>query len=112
MFHFKTDVPVSGNAAVVTAALVAPPVVTYAGEDRRAQHRRRVLKPARLVFHGRLSVMDVVVRDSCDGGLRIRAGEFQQLPETCEIQLKDDKFAKNVRLVWRNGNEGGLALIG
>lgn len=110
MFHFKTDVPASGTGGVAAAVVAAAPGV-YAGEDRRAQHRRRVLKPARLVFHGRLSVMDVVVRDSSDGGLRIRAGEFQKLPETCEVQLKDEKLARTVRLVWRNGNEGGLAVV-
>jgi hypothetical protein len=110
MFHFKTDVPASGTGGVAAAVVAAP--CAYAGEDRRAQHRRRVLKPARLVFHNRLSVMDVVVRDSCDGGLRIRAGEFQKLPDTCEVQIKDEKVARTVRLVWRNANEGGLVVIG
>ena len=110
MFHFKTGVPASGNSPV-NAMAAAPQASAYAGEDRRAQHRRRVLKPARLVFHGRLSVMDAVVRDSSDGGLRIRAGEFQKLPESCEVQLKDEKIVRTVRLVWRDGNEGGLAVI-
>jgi hypothetical protein len=112
MFHLKTDVPVSGNSAPVAGMAAPPEAMTYVGEDRRAQHRRRVLKPARLVFHNRLSVMDVVVRDLANGGMRIRAGEYQKLPETCEVQLKDDKIARTVRLVWRNGNEGGVALIG
>jgi len=112
MFHFKTDVPVSSNSAPVAAMASPPQAMTYVGEDRRAQHRRRVLKPARLVFHSRLSAMDVVVRDFSDGGMRIRAGEFKKLPETCESQLKDDKSARMVRLVWRNGSEGGVALIG
>jgi hypothetical protein len=109
MFHFKTEIPASGTGGVAVAAVSTPSV--YAGEDRRAQHRRRLLKPARLIFHNRLSVMDVVVRDSSDGGLRIRAGDFQVLPQNCEVQLRDEKIVRAVRLVWRNGNEGGLAVV-
>jgi hypothetical protein len=112
MFHFKTDVPASDDRATVVAVRLSSAAVAYAGEDRRAQHRRRMLKPARLVFHGRLAVMDVLVRDSSDGGMRIRFGDFQKLPQTCEIQLTGEKLAKSVRLVWRSGSEGGLALVG
>ncbi|HSO48878.1 MAG TPA: hypothetical protein VLQ68_13220 [Rhizobiaceae bacterium] len=104
MFHIRTDVPASDSLAAQPAAIVM-------GGERRSQHRRRVLKVARVVMAGNLATLDATVRDLNELGARIRVSGSVRLPEfrEFELQITDEKRPRQARLAWRSGGEAGLS---
>ena len=74
------------------------------GEPRRASRRRRVMLSARLVMP--TGYCDVIIRDVSVSGARI---EGDKLPaEGCTVMLRRGTFSTYGRLVWVNGNAGGV----
>ncbi len=103
MFQYDTSAPVQNQQADIA-------VVTMA-EERRTERRRRVLKSGRIVFHNGLGVMDAIVRDITSTGARIRLADTLRLPQICEFQIKDDKYRKPVRIVWKTATEAGILFV-
>lgn len=103
MFHIGTHVPSSDSPA-------AQPVTMAHGAERRGEHRRRVLKVARVVLPGRLSAFDVTIRDLTAMGTRTRAIGQGRIPDhhEFELQITDEKRPRKARLAWQSGKEAGL----
>jgi hypothetical protein len=110
MFQFKTSVPAEHIPA--GGAQETPVLAAFVGGDRRSEHRRRVLKVARVVLPGRLTAYDATVRDITAAGARIRAGEYTRLPEAFELQVRDEKYPRMARVAWRSGTDAGLVFTG
>ena len=106
MFQDETRVPEQDKLALAMTA-----VIEKNHGERRGEHRRRVLKAARIVFHRGLAVMDAIVRDLTPHGARLKLAETLRLPESCEIQFKDDKYRRGVQVVWRTASEAGIKFI-
>lgn len=104
----RDTVPHSGNATLVPAVLQS---MQADGAERRLEHRRRVLKTGRIVYHKSLGVMDAIIRDVTSNGARIKLADTMRLPEHCEFQFKDDKYRKAVRIVWKTATEAGIAFV-
>ncbi len=104
MFHIKTDVPSSDNSP-------SQPVTIRTAGERRGEHRRRVLKVARVVMAGNLASLDATVRDLSGLGARIRVNGSVRLPESreFELQITDEKRPRKARLSWRSGGEAGVS---
>ncbi|MCU0790433.1 MAG: PilZ domain-containing protein [Nitratireductor sp.] len=112
MVQFGTRVPAGHNGAeAATVPQTMPARVVFTGDDRRSEHRRRILKAARIVLPGRLSAYDATIRDITSAGARVRAGQHALLPENCELHIPDEKQPRNVRLAWRSGNDAGLVFL-
>jgi hypothetical protein len=111
MFHNETSQPNGDSLSSAIAAAIkgAGLVEAAVPAERRSEHRRRVLKTGRVIYHRSLGVMDATVRDVTSRGARIRVAETLRLPEICEFQFKDDKYRKTVRVVWRTATEAGIA---
>ncbi len=77
-------------------------------EDRRGETRRRVLKHARVVFNGRVSTIDVTVRDISMGGCRIRLHHALRLPSTFMVVFPSGGVERPAILMWQNGREAGV----
>ena len=77
--------------------------------QRRQFQRIRVLKGARLQFKDKLVSMDCTMRDISVGGARLRLNGPTGLPDRFDILVNGtgDKFP--ARLMWRRGNEIGVA---
>jgi hypothetical protein len=107
MFQFKTSVP-AGHDCGAHAAQETAAISGFIGGERRSEHRRRVLKVARVVLPGKLTAYDATVRDITASGARIRAGEYTRLPEAFELQVRDEKYPRMARVAWRSGADAGL----
>ena len=69
----------------------------------------RVLKSAKIVLHTNLSVIDCVVRDQSDGGLRLVVDNAMTLPNEFRLNLISDHCQRDVAVMWRKGNQMGVA---
>jgi hypothetical protein len=80
-------------------------------EERRRGKRGRTFKSAKLVFGGfSPTVIDCLVIEMSDVGVRVETSVMVQVPEILSLQLSDNT-ARQVRRVWATGNEIGLEFL-
>ncbi len=79
--------------------------------EHRDEQRRRVLKGALVVFNGRASTMNVVVRDLSEHGCRLKAANAAWIPDVFELSLGQDMIVEQCRVAWRKGEEAGVAFL-
>jgi len=80
-----------------------------AAAHQRKHQRIRVLKGARLHFHNKLVSIDCMMRDLSAGGARLRLNGPVGLPDHFDVLLNCSGDSFPARLVWRRGNEAGVA---
>ena len=82
--------------------------------EKRALARARQSRPARCVFNGGATVLEVAVRNISPLGARIVGAGVAGLPATFELRIPDgfgDYSARQARLVWSRGAAAGLRFI-
>jgi hypothetical protein len=80
-------------------------------EERRSGKRGRTFKSAKLVFGGfSPTVIDCLVIEMSDVGVRVETGVMVQVPEILSLQLSDNTV-RQVRRAWATGNEIGLEIL-
>jgi hypothetical protein len=79
-------------------------------QERRRLARSRVLKSAKLVV-GTSSVVDCVVRNLTNTGVRIEIPNTTGLPQSLVLTFDGGRSMRSCRLVWRTLNETGLEFI-
>ena len=78
------------------------------GENRR-EHRRRVLKCARIIFNGGYSVFDCRVRNISEGGAMLEMPSLVGIPAHFEIALESTGARRPCTVVWRTNTLMGVA---
>ena len=80
------------------------------GAERRLTPRRRVLKAAKILINGGVSVFDCTIHDVSASGARLSLGLFQALPKQFQLATKDlgTHHCELVRII---GNEYGVRFI-
>ena len=78
--------------------------------EKRSDPRMRRLKEARIVFNGKNSVMNCVVRDASGGGARITVGEPHLMPPEFDLAIPGAVTRRAYR-VWVRNSELGLKFV-
>ncbi len=72
--------------------------------DRRAYPRKKMLKPAQIVYQDGNCMMECVVADLSEGGARIKHTDIFACPDSFELRLKDEP-AHRCEVVRKSGRE-------
>ena len=78
--------------------------------EKRSDPRMRRLKEGRIVFNGKNSVMNCVVRDASGGGARITVGEPHLMPPEFDLVVPGAVTRRAYR-VWVRNSELGLKFV-
>jgi hypothetical protein len=81
-------------------------------QERRKEQRWPAYLGARIVFAGRRSTADCVVRNTSSGGLRLTIDRAALLPGTFQLQIAKRQVEFDVRTRWRRLGEVGVELVG
>lgn len=79
--------------------------------ERRSSPRKRSFLQGRLLFNGRQSAIDCVVRDLSDDGARVAFSAAVAIPDIVELVLPSKEETFRARVAWRRGEEAGLAFL-
>ena len=77
--------------------------------ERRDYARKRCLLSAKIEFNDRQSIMDCVVRDRSDTGMRIKLPPAAPVPGEFDLHVVDRGQKHRMRVMWRVGDDIGLA---
>ena len=80
-------------------------------ENRRREHRRRVLKEARIILNGGFSIIDAMVRDVSPSGCRLRLHHTIRLPQDFQVSFPSIGVERPARLVWQRGRDAGVRFL-
>ena len=78
--------------------------------DRRAHPRKKMLKPAQIVYQDGNCVMDCVVADLSEGGVRIKHTDILAFPDSFELRMKDEP-ARRCKVVQRSERGVGAKFL-
>ncbi len=78
--------------------------------DRRAHPRKKMLKPAYIVYQDGNCVMDCVVSDLSEGGARIKPADIFACPDSFELQIKGE-FARRCKVVQKSESGMGVKFL-
>ena len=79
--------------------------------ESRKHPRMRVLKGAKIIL-GASSVLDCVVRDLTNVGVRVKIPNTVNLPEDVAITFDGGRTCRSCRVAWRTLSETGLQFTG
>jgi hypothetical protein len=79
--------------------------------ESRKYPRMRVLKGAKIIL-GASSVLDCVVRDLTNVGVRVKIPNTVNLPEDVAITFDGGRTCRPCRVAWRTLSETGLQFTG
>ncbi len=82
-------------------------IQSTANENRRASHRRKLIRCGKIIFRNGNCIMSCVILDISDGGARIRPLDTAYLPEEFILMLRDGEV-RRCELVWREGELIGV----
>ena len=78
-------------------------------EDRRAEHRQKVLKVGKVIFNGQNCLYDCRIRDLTAAGARLRIEHSWQVPERFGfVDTSRGQGRRPARVVWRGDTELGI----
>lgn len=78
-------------------------------EERRAEHRQRVLKVGKIVYNGQHCLYDCRIRDMTAAGARLRVEHSWQVPQYFRfIDTSRNEAQRPARVVWRGDGELGV----
>ncbi len=86
---------------------VSPEQAALANE-RRAEHRRRVLKGGSILFNKGYGALGCKVRNLNDQGALLELGETTGMPQSFDFQVTGEKKTKSASIIWRDLNRIGV----
>lgn len=80
--------------------------------NKRAAHRQRVLKSAKIVSMNQWSLIDCTVRDMSETGAKLMVADPMTIPNLCRFLLPADNTIRDARVAWRRDGSVGIEFIG
>jgi hypothetical protein len=77
--------------------------------DRRQSPRFKTYKAAQVLFNGRWSTFDCLVRNLSDQGACLEIPSTSGIPVTFSMMFKPDKTEQTCSLIWRSKDHIGVA---
>lgn len=78
-------------------------------DERRREQRRRTYLGGELEFHSRCARLECLVRNLSPNGARLVFAKPATIPERFDLAIPQTGDHRNVRIVWRNATEAGVA---
>lgn len=88
----------------------APQSNLIAEPNRRLNDRRRLLKEGRIVFNGRQSVINCLVRNLSDTGACLEVTSPIGIPDFFDLDLGQSGF-RSCRIAWRRSRRIGATFL-
>lgn len=80
-------------------------------EDRRKSQRGQTYLGGQIVFNGRASTLDCLIRNFSSEGAKISFGDGVALPLEIEVTIHRRAETRRARIVWRNETQAGIQFI-
>lgn len=77
--------------------------------ERRGDQRHRTLKPAKIVFNRKTSVIDCAARNLSAHGARLQVANTAGIPD--QFGLVIDGVSRPAKSVWKTNNEIGIKFL-
>jgi PilZ domain len=81
----------------------------YNGVEKRAEHRRKMLKGGTVYFNKGYSSLECVLRDVSSNGARIQMGETFGMPSRVLLSISGEEGRVEASVRWRNSRNIGLS---
>jgi PilZ domain len=102
LFSNTTDQSVSLSSAAAAGFL---------GDERRTEHRRRILKGAVIKFNNGFGNLECVLRNLTSNGARISMGQTGGIPTRLQIQIAGERTPIEAMVQWRTPRDIGLSFL-
>ncbi len=79
--------------------------------EKRTSTRHRALKAGRVVYGNLSMTMDVTIRDTSDGGARLKVDASANMPGEFYFVVVADQLVARARVVWRSPKEVGIQYL-
>jgi hypothetical protein len=79
--------------------------------ERRNDSRSRSFLGARIIFNGRNSTIDCLIRNISPTGARLLLDDNVVIPNEFELQIPKQDRSFQARLAWRRGGEFGVQFV-
>ena len=83
----------------------------FMGVEKRAEHRRKMLKGGTVHFNKGYSSLECVIRDISSSGARIQMGETFGVPTRFVLSIAGETTQIEASVRWRNSRYIGLSLL-
>lgn len=83
----------------------------YSGDERRGEHRRRILKGALLQFNNGFGSLECVLRDLSSDGARISMAQTTGVPTRFKLAISGEKTPIEAIVRWRTPRDMGLGFL-
>ena len=90
-------------------ARVQGPAESFVGVEKRAEHRRKMLKGGTVHFNKGYSSLECVIRDVTSTGVRIQMGETFGMPSRVLLAISGEEGRVEASVRWRNSRNVGLS---
>lgn len=77
-------------------------------EDRRKSQRGPTYLAAQIVFNGRASTIDCLVKNLSSQGAKIAFGDGVAIPAEFDVTIPRRAETRRARIVWRNETQAGI----
>lgn len=92
-------------------SLAPAPNLGFQGEERRTEHRRRILKGAVIKFNNGFGNLECVLRNMTSHGARISMGQTSGIPTRLQIQIAGERTPIEAKVEWRTPRDIGLRFL-
>jgi PilZ domain len=83
----------------------------FDGEERRTEHRRRILKGAVIKFNNGFGNLECVLRNLTSKGARISMGQTGGIPSRLQIHIVGERTPIEALVQWRTPRDIGLSFL-
>ena len=87
------------------------PKTGYHGDERRAEHRRRILQGALLQFNNGFGSLECVLRDLSSDGARISMAQTTGVPTRFKLAIAGETTPIETIVRWRTPRDMGLGFL-
>jgi hypothetical protein len=87
------------------------PKAEYKGDERRVEHRRRILKGALVQFNNGFGSLECVLRDMNSNGARISMGRTEGIPNRFRLSVAGERTPIEAIIRWRTPRDIGLSFL-
>ncbi len=84
------------------------PQVTYDGDNRRIQMRKKSLKACKIIFNSGASVFDGVMLNRTEAGALIEVKNASFIAEEFILKMVYGEFEKSCQIAWRGSKRLGV----
>lgn len=99
------------NDTQATMQLSHTAKAAYTGDERRNEHRRRILKGGLVEFNNGFGSLECVLRDMNSNGARLSMGQTAGIPSRFRLNIAGERTPIEALVRWRTQRDLGLTFL-